>query len=534
MSSSTGIPLIQVLSNDTDTIDNWYERWCDGEDDMDWRDVERNLLRFLHTQHRANQVLQDRILRRIRSGNCPDRAYEMREILIGERGPSFCVDAPETLKTEDAISYDTFTGVISVHIVDMTRFLDHTISADSRRMMTEAFLRSSPAYIPGNVQPMFPWGIVCALPSFQGTLWDHTAVTMDFYIDDDGVPQPVNGGVFLSKIDRPIRTTYDNVARMLHTVEHGEPEPQCESECGTCDACVIYMFSQLRIELTRFRNRRLEDSRGRRPEWDDHEGYGPSFSRMEVRGRTVVVVEPVVRRGRGQCCRGFARELVEDCMLAANNIVARFTDQQNIPVAYSGRENRRSGYHDHRVFHPGTGLYGYLTFTSPGRRMRDLITHLITKESILQGFPQAGQLDTQMLQEMVGSQDVVRIMTELHRRERSIQRICSGIGKSMFLNHLYGVRLRMFQVRLIREANNMVTHNSKAHHVFSVFMLMYDNLLTDVLIPENEERPVATWLSTPEREVVVRGKFLEIEPSTHFLVMKVIPPPRGSNLTLLP
>lgn len=120
------------------------------------------------------------------------------------------------------------TRIVTVHIVDATRFLDMFLPPFSRDVTTMAFLRASKVFLPGKAHPMFPWSVCTELASFIDETWDGSELSIRFQIDENGNTPPVGQGVLLTTIARHIIRTNTDVDRCSNSFLNGDSPLPCE------------------------------------------------------------------------------------------------------------------------------------------------------------------------------------------------------------------------------------------------------------------------------------------------------------------
>ena len=206
---------------------------------------------------------------------------------------------PEGAKDHDdaiAVERDGDDILLWVHIADVSAFVDLGGPVDR-----EAARRGNSLYVPGQVDPMLPPRLSNDLCSLR-PLEDRRAVTCEMRIAPDGT---TGGARFMrSTIHSRRRLTYPEVDRLFDGGSLGDPELEADIRLGREVA--------ERLRARRIANQGLEVESGEAVF---------SFADDRVSG---IVIE-------GQTP---AHRLIEDCMIAANEAVARYMVERGRPTVF--------------------------------------------------------------------------------------------------------------------------------------------------------------------------------------------------------
>jgi ribonuclease R len=327
-----------------------------------------------------------------------DGRRDLREV------PTVTIDAASTRDIDDAISVlpaDEDGAVrLMVSIADVSAFVPAGSPLDR-----DARARATSVYLAGRVIPMLPDGLssewISLLPGV-----DRMCLTAELRIDPEGTVVAVD--VYESLIRSWARLTYDEVADFL---DHGDVSPALEP---VCEAAPWWRTVSARLHLARTRRGGVE----------------------VARDETFVVLDAVTGLATGIEAHQptSAHVLIERCMVAANEAVARWLAERGVPGVYRVHDvpgpdavrelsavAERFGYasgfgptlsplalaaFDHQIssspsepairgvllrslgparytvfpsVHFGLGATLYLHFTSPIRRYADLAVHRLVK-----------------------------------------------------------------------------------------------------------------------------------------------------------
>jgi len=313
----------------------------------------------------------------------------------------FTIDGEKAKDFDDAVSIEKLgSGYrLGVHIADVSHFVREDSPLDK-----EALRRGTSIYYPDSVIPMLPFQLsneVCSLKPGEQRL------TLSVLIDYDDKGTVVGSKIFNSIITSKIRFTYKEVARLL---EQGDAENKYP---GALDA-----LKPMRDLSQVLRKNRFE-----------HGSVNFNIPEPEIQINTEGKIERVVIAEHN-----LAHELIEEFMLAANQVIARYLQDKNVPLIHRIHETpdedkiaefnrfilsfglklrtthkvpstdlqrlleRAKGHPEERTINtlllrtmkkavysekdPGhycLGFKYYSHFTSPIRRYPDLITHRLVK-----------------------------------------------------------------------------------------------------------------------------------------------------------
>ena len=316
----------------------------------------------------------------------------------------FTIDGETAKDFDDAISLDvTDVGFrLGVHIADVSHYVKKNSSLDK-----EALERGTSIYFPSGVVPMLPFELsndICSLkPNVK-------RLTLTALIDFNHKGEVIHSEFFTSVIKSRIRFTYDEVASLL---KKGDIEKKYTE--------VIDILNNMHRLSKVLRKQRFKSG-----SVDFH------VPEPEIHMNSKGTVEKITKAQHNE-----AHELIEEFMLAANQIVARHlfnkklpfihrihespdekkiiafqefvagfglrlnspnnvrsTDLQNILKKVRGRPEERvvntlllrtmkkAQYSQKDPGHFCLGFKHYTHFTSPIRRYPDLATHRLLKESL--------------------------------------------------------------------------------------------------------------------------------------------------------
>jgi ribonuclease R len=222
-------------------------------------------------------------------------------------GMIFTIDGKKAKDFDDAVSIEKMgTGYrLGVHIADVSHFVQEGSPLDK-----EAFLRGTSIYYPDSVVPMLPVQLsneICSLKPNEKRL------TLSALIDYDAQGNVVGSKVFNSIIESKIRFTYTEVADLL---EKGDPENR-----HTPDALnslqVMHELSQI-LRKNRFQKGSVDFT----------------LPEPEVQMNAKGQIEKIVMAEHN-----VAHELIEEFMLAANQVVAKFLADKNVPSIHRIHES---------------------------------------------------------------------------------------------------------------------------------------------------------------------------------------------------
>jgi ribonuclease R len=210
----------------------------------------------------------------------------------------FTIDGEKAKDFDDAVSIEKMgTGYrLGVHIADVSHFVQEGSPLDK-----EAFLRGTSIYYPDSVVPMLPFQLsneICSLKPNEKRL------TLSALIDFDAGGNVVGSKIFNSIIESKVRFTYTEVAGLL---EKGDPENRYAKALPTLK--IMHELSQI-LRKKRF----LQGS------------VDFNLPEPEVQMNDKGKIEKIVMAEHN-----IAHELIEEFMLSANQVVAKFLSDKNVP-----------------------------------------------------------------------------------------------------------------------------------------------------------------------------------------------------------
>lgn len=290
-----------------------------------------------HLLHEAAQPLQ------------PDPLAHLRRDMTDQR--VFVIDDPCTTEVDDGVAWDASTGTLYVHVADPIRALPF----DSP-IIKEAVARTRTVYLPGQrgKYTMLP----PALSKTGGLVRDTTccALTVAVRIDDQGAL--LSYQVFPSRIHPKDFLSYEASASLLPT---------------TPELSALHAFAQKRAEYRM--------SKGALDLLQMEYTYSPTTMSPTPLDRTTPT-----------------RALIAETMIVANEAVARWGLEHGVALPFRTQAPpavplpkdatpaevyaavlphlRAATVSASPAPHAGLGLTGYVQFTSPLRRVTDLLAHM--------------------------------------------------------------------------------------------------------------------------------------------------------------
>ncbi len=289
----------------------------------------------------------------------------------------FVIDDPCTTEVDDGIAWDAESKTLYVHVADPVRALP----LDSP-IIKEAVSRTRTVYLPGQR------GKYTMLPSMLSTTGGLVrdkqccALTVAVRVDDDGALCQYE--VFPSVIHPKEFLTYEASAALL---------PTCP------DLSALHAFSQKRAA------RRLAAGALDLLQFEYTFGGGHSADHgADHHGGAASSPTPLDRQSTP------TRALIAETMIAANEAVARWGMDHGVPLPFRSQAPpavklpsrdtatpaqiyaavlphlRAATVTARPAPHAGLGLTGYVQFTSPLRRVTDLLAHMQV-HAVLQGNP---------------------------------------------------------------------------------------------------------------------------------------------------
>eukprot|EP00817_Percolomonadidae_sp_ATCC50343_P006887 CAMPEP_0117428810 /NCGR_PEP_ID=MMETSP0758-20121206/8438_1 /TAXON_ID=63605 /ORGANISM="Percolomonas cosmopolitus, Strain AE-1 (ATCC 50343)" /LENGTH=605 /DNA_ID=CAMNT_0005215379 /DNA_START=152 /DNA_END=1966 /DNA_ORIENTATION=- len=306
---------------------------------------------------------------------------------------AFAIDSVETTEVDDAISVDILpNGNIKyyVHVADVSRVIERNSKLD-----LSARRRATTLYLPEQVVTMFPKGIADKVFSLLADK-ENYSMTFCMQINENGEVSDYE--VFPAKLAPVLRFTYDEVNEILES----QPDHQ--------------YFDDFQLLLdganTRFK-------------------YRSKYSSLKLflPSPRLFVTYPENRNNPHiehsfQSLISASKRMVEEMMIAANEVASLFTNENSIPIAYRGvlrndeiqpfktkieekrldiTETPKFHYSEEEqaelvlfsisnriptraciselpVPHAGLGIQSYIQVTSPIRRYSDLMVHFQIKD----------------------------------------------------------------------------------------------------------------------------------------------------------
>lgn len=237
---------------------------------------------------------------------------------------TFTIDPDDAKDYDDALSIAPAGGEVAkgregaggakiawrlgVHIADVAQYVpwDCAIDLDARR-------RATSFYLVDRVLPMLPEALsneICSLKPHQ----DRRCMTVDLYLDASA--EVVGVDIYPALMNSRARLTYSQVQDVL---EHSAGQPVEDSTaCSTFEECyrVLTHIAQLRRERRRKQG-------------------APSFRDVEAKVKLSSTGDPI---GVELHEKTLATELVEEAMLMANEAVAHYLLENDIPGLYRVHE----------------------------------------------------------------------------------------------------------------------------------------------------------------------------------------------------
>lgn len=217
----------------------------------------------------------------------------------------FTIDGDDTKDIDDAISYYVLDNQkhLAVHIADVTHYVPFNSALD-----LDARNRATSVYMPGIVNPMYPPQLSNGICSLNPNV-DRLAVTCDMGIDDHG--NIVSQEIFLSVINSKKQMTYSAVNEILNarSVPKGYED-------------FVEPLLKMRELADILKNNRL--SRGML-EFDSDE-----VKIITDQNGKVLDIKPRTQ--------GLGEDLIEEFMLAANEAVATYLLNLDVPAIYRNHD----------------------------------------------------------------------------------------------------------------------------------------------------------------------------------------------------
>lgn len=298
------------------------------------------------------------------------------------------IDDEHTVETDDAISIRAMDDgwEIGVHIADPAEFIEPGSALDR-----EALHRGTSIYFPDLKIPMLPPAIgtdICSLRPHA----DRPALSVLAVLDEHG--NLMRTHVVESIVRVTERRTYEGVDSAL--------------KAGTDERIVaLYRLANARRQMRRASGAVFVPF----PSIEVHVHVENGAPRISVRREEHDIPSHV---------------LVSEFMILANEAVARYFIERQIPAVYRGQPpptepitigdvfTPLDGFKIRRLLrkgetaldpirHAGLGIDAYLQITSPIRRYLDLVLHRQIKHAVVQGTPLYGREDLEKIMTITGS-----------------------------------------------------------------------------------------------------------------------------------
>ena len=316
---------------------------------------------------------------------------------------TFTIDGDDAKDFDDAISIEKNKQgyILYVHIADVSNYVKEGSAIDQ-----EAFLRSTSVYVCDRVVPMLPFELSNGICSLNPNV-DRCTLTCKMFINSRG--RITSYEIFPSMIHSDMRCTYHKVNQVLD----GEKLDEYDF---LLDAFTLLKKCCLKLQ-------KQADKRGS-IEFETSE----SELILNEKGRTIDVRKKT---------RGFAEQMIEECMISANVCVANYLHSHDLPCMYrihekpdpaklfsvlqvanvlgasvafdceevkpkdlqeflssldedqhdilsmvSLRAMQKARYDEKCIGHFGLALSEYCHFTSPIRRYSDLVVHRMLRKYV--------------------------------------------------------------------------------------------------------------------------------------------------------
>lgn len=370
----------------------------------------------------------------------------------------FAIDEfKETDEVDDAVSIvecDDGTVNVYVHIADATRFIGHHEPMDKI-----AFQRVSSIYLPEMKIPMLPKALSVELLSLSSEKENYT-LTFMAQLDSEG--QILNYNIFPAIVSKVIRLDYDEADETLS-------KPKSKNE----DSTTRSLRQLLKVANTRLAYRLKQGASAFH--------FPKSIVKVENGN---IIMKP------SKEYNSYTRRIVEECMVIANEISAKFANDNGIVIPYRATmggyvQNQIHSLQDLDIntnmtqeefakkmisnlskmtkqtgnscitqiptFHSGLGVSAYTQVTSPIRRYTDLLVHHQLKAHLRgKDLPWTWQQITELLQTMEIKKKEINNLQRDSERFWSLKYFSLRLGKiykalvleqtqnyNMVLNELY-------------------------------------------------------------------------------------------------
>lgn len=317
--------------------------------------------------------------------------------------PCLTIDCDDTKDMDDAVSLERIPGgyELGVHIADVSAFV-----TPGSRLDEEAANRGSSIYLANQTIPMLPPVLSNELCSLNPNA-DRLAISILIDLTENGTV--LGYKVAKTVIRSRVKGTYSEINALL---------------AGTASARVAAKYSAFTERL--------------------HAMRALSEALLEVRrgtGANVTPTEEVRVSVRGDEVRltvrtqGAAESLIEEFMVLANALIARYFYDNSLPCLYRTQRQRHTlaQYQAAPDLHAELALEHYVHFTSPIRRLSDLRIH-----QILTDWLDGMSIDA--LRTKHGGaylQASADLATKRARRAQALQKLCSDFCYSHYFSRHY-------------------------------------------------------------------------------------------------
>lgn len=252
---------------------------------------------------------------------------------------AYAIDT-DAVEVDDAISWDTTSSRIYVHIADLTRFFPDPTTDPILNLVMR---RTQTIYSETMNFSMFPKKLVQEKLSLDGSLFCGEVLTVSFQISSDGTVDEESTRIEPAYISRPVFMNYDDARSSI---------------LGGTDGC----SRDIRCLYQKGAIRR----------------------RSRAKSSDLVRTADFLPLGEGNFIN--CEAMVAELMVTANHITADYCKRHDIPVifkhqhwGYPSSVRQPVGDSTKPFGHASMGLGSYTQMTSPLRRSADILTHLQIK-----------------------------------------------------------------------------------------------------------------------------------------------------------
>ena len=396
----------------------------------------------------------------------------------------FTIDGQDAKDLDDAVSVKKLENgnyKLDVHIADVSHYVKKNSAIDK-----EAFLRSTSIYLADRVVPMLPFELSNGICSLNPNV-DRCTLTCKMHIDTAG--KCTSYTIVPSLIHSDQRCTYAKVNALL------ENDPSVLAEYDNVKDLLLRLEKCARSLQERSMERGCID-----------------FNSKEAKIILNKNGKPVDVQLKS---RGFAEQMIEECMILANVCVANYLHSHSLPCMYRVHEDpdpkkvyslcsiadilheeinfdpehiqakdiqllleqvkdpankeilsivalrtmQKARYDEKCIGHYGLALSEYCHFTSPIRRYSDLIVHRMLRKYCFEECKKDPRYDMEIIQEQslhVSSKerDAIAIERKVDDYEKALY-MSSRIGKR-FKGTIVGVQSFGFFVELENTIEGLV------------------------------------------------------------------------------